>query len=131
MWRDRSAYRYYHNPERTLVSAIGDAVHTVLVVPQIQSISTQTSGILGRQELVITGSGFAASDGTCKQNVVSLSGVPCAVTSCSASEIRCGVGPQSMAGYVASAPFPSTFGLYRRTSEYSPLSLVLLDQYFY
>lgn len=115
MWNGAVGRRAWYHPERTLVSVVGDTVHTMLVVPQMQSMSTQISGVLGRHELVIRGSGFAPSNGTCAKNTVMLSGVPCAVTSCTPSEIKCSIGPMSADSHISTAPFPSTFGLHRRT----------------
>ena len=113
MWNPTITRDYYDWPSRTLVSARGHDIHTMLVVPQIQSLSSHRSGMLGRQELVIVGSGFAASNGSCAKNTVTLSGVACFVTFCNASQLRCTVGPMNSTGYIDSQPFPSTFGMTR------------------
>ena len=101
------------NVGHDLVSAAGAEVYTVLVVPQIASISTQQSGLLGRQTVVIRGSGFSPASGAkgCSGNVVKLAGVGCAVTSCTHNELHCIAGRASAAGAETAAPFASTFGL--------------------
>ena len=100
---------------RDLVRAAGSEVYTVHVVPQIASISTQRSGLLGRQTMVIRGSGFSPASGKegCTNNVIRLAGVECAVTSCTHDELHCIVGRAAGAGAETAAPFTSTFGLRR------------------
>lgn len=114
-WLERIARVYNQHPSRTLVTAQGDVIQTLLVVPQVQSLSTQVSGMLGRQELVITGSGFSPADpdtGSCAKNRVKLAGIPCLLTFCTATELRCMVSPRTAAAGSA-VPLPSTFGLRR------------------
>jgi plastocyanin len=102
-----------------LVRAVGSEVYSVHVVPQIASISTQRSGLLGRQTMVIRGSGFSpASDARgCTGNVIKLAGVECAVTSCTHNELHCIVGRAAGAGAETAAPFTSTTGLRRVTYD--------------
>ena len=118
-WSIAQAWNVGHD----LVIAAGAEVYTVLVVPQIASISTQKSGLLGRQTVVIRGSGFSPASGTkgCSGNVVKLAGVGCAVTSCTHNELHCIVGRASAAGAETAAPFASTFGL--RQVTYASLSM--------
>lgn len=105
----------YYVAGQDMVRARGSHVYSVVILPQIQSLSTQRSGSLGRQRLVIRGSGFAASNPKrgCTANVVQLGGVSCAVTFCSANELHCIVGDSSSSDRVTDRPFPSTIGLHR------------------
>jgi len=93
---------------------IGNA-HTLLVVPQIESFSTQVSGSHGQHTLVITGSGFSAGDG-CASNTVVISGVECPITSCTPAEIQCTVqAAPNPATPAANPPHAGSFGLARTT----------------
>lgn len=68
-----------------------DSAHTLLIVPTIQTISTPLSGVNGGQLIFISGSGFDPSN--CSNNVVTLSGIPCAVEDCSKDSLTCRAGP--------------------------------------
>jgi hypothetical protein len=118
MWKP-SRFRHPNSyPAQMLVTARGDTINTMLVVPQVQSLSTQVSGILGRQVLVISGSGFASPDGvtgSCAKNAVTLAGTPCAVSFCNTSQLRCTIAPMRAPTATPTMPFESTFGLRRTT----------------
>lgn len=104
--------------EEALPKAAGSEVYTLLVVPQVGSLSTAVSGSLGRHTLIVGGSGFDASPG-CGHNLVALSGVDCEVVECSATELRCVVGAAPRPT-TSAMPHPGTFGL--RLSVYGPPS---------
>ena len=77
--------------DESLMHAQGSDANTLLIVPQVESLSTQASGINGRHTLTIRGSGFD-SGADCVGNKVELAGVPCQIISCSATELKCIVG---------------------------------------
>ena len=70
-------------------------------VPKIESLSFSSSGLVGQQELVITGDGFAWNR---ENNTVLLAGVPCTVTSSSTTELRCKVGAAAESTNVTVSP---------------------------
>jgi len=108
--------REYDQPSEDLVTVHGgSSISQVLVVPQLQSLSTSASGLLGRQTLEIQGSGFAprSEEHGCSSNVVRLAGVRCPVTECNSSRLLCTVAPRDSTGFEGAGPFQSGFGLVR------------------
>jgi hypothetical protein len=83
-------------------------------VPHVNGVSVGASGLVGGQEVTISGSSFAWNAAS---NQVWLAGVPCNVTSSTNEEIKCKVGPaaaSSPASAVSGVSFPGGRGLVHR-----------------
>lgn len=99
---------------RDLVSTAHDdsnTGHVLTLVPRIASLSTQISGALGGDTLVIQGHGFSAN---CDSNEVTVAGVLCTITSCSNTQIECTTGNSSSALTSSSPQIPGTAGVRRK-----------------
>eukprot|EP00038_Savillea_parva_P003003 m.119932 g.119932 ORF g.119932 m.119932 type:complete len:4300 (+) comp11038_c0_seq7:960-13859(+) len=94
---------------RDIVSVTDSGLHVVTVYPVVSSLSTSVSGTHGGHRVTLAGSGFATN---CSANVVTLSGAPCEVVSCSTSELVCIASNSTHA--VTSGPFEGTAGLTER-----------------
>ena len=63
----------------------------VQVYPKVTALSLKSSALLGGQKIVVSGTGFDASN--CSKNEVILAGSHCTVVSCTGTTITCIIGP--------------------------------------
>lgn len=111
-------------------------VYQYTVHPTIQSLSYSTTGLRGGSPLTISGSNFAT---TPSDNTVLLSGVPCTVTSATATQLVClpGATNASTPAFVPQngssiAPFwNSTYGPAAYKGRMWPAGRGLLHSVFY
>ena len=80
---------FTHAALRVAPDATGQ-VHTYVAVPHIDSLSFQSSGLLGGSSLLISGSGFDAVHPAA--NSVVVAGTPCTITSVALDSITCIIG---------------------------------------
>ena len=96
---------------RVSLDAIG-TLYTYLAVPNIESLSFNSSGTLGGGLLTITGSGFSPDPSS---NSVDAAGSDCKVVNASLSSLTCVLGPGTPYAPSLSAPFiPGGIGLLRQ-----------------
>jgi hypothetical protein len=81
--------------------------------PHISGLSFSRSGLIGGQELVVSGTGFSWTTGS---NVVTVAGAPCLVISSSNTEIRCRLGSvvTSTPPQAVGVSYPAGAGLLHR-----------------
>ena len=92
-----------------MIRVNGERAHLLTVKPVVKSLSSFESGVLGGQELELTGTGFHADEGKdCSANQVTLANIPCKVTQCTRTSIRCTVGERNA---TSSSPHAGTSGL--------------------